>query len=209
MSIRVVCSKCRKRYRFPDQFAGREAVCRKCGTTFAVPEPVHATEPAADRVSHTGAARWNKWSLARAREHWVGRNLEREAERERDRSVDHKRRGRPKVAPRNRRRRQVAGSRCRACDDGKMRSRRVHRLGRWPAMVGYVLLTPAILGLIVNLVILATDAFGLTNAVSDVTRIPVPTVEMVMRIQEISDDQMALMTAEQQQAVRAARLAMT
>jgi len=76
-------------------------------------------------------------------------------------------------------------------------------------MVGYALLTPAILGLIVNLVILATDAFGLTNAVSDVTRIPVPTVEMVMRIQEISDDQMALMTAEQQQAVRAARLAMT
>ncbi len=88
-----------------------------------------------------------------------------------------------------------------------MRRRTVHRFGRRPAMVGYVLLTPAILGLIINLVILAPDPDGLANAVSDLTRIPVPTVEIVVRVEEISDDQMALMTAEQQQAVRVARLA--
>ena len=234
VSIRVVCSKCRKRSKFPDQLAGHDVMCRKCGATLTVPgpvpatvpgpalatepEPVDATEPAADEStreaadpdSHTGA-RWNKWSLAAAREHWVGRRMElkRERERERERPVDRKRRGRKKVAPRNRRPRQVAGARCRECEDGKMRSRTVHRLGRWPAMVGYVLLIPAILGLIVNLVILATAAFGLAKAVSDVTRIPVPTVGMVMRVEEISDEQIALMTAEQQQAVRAARLATT
>ena len=35
VSIRVVCSNCRKRSRFPDQFAGSQAACRKCGTTLA------------------------------------------------------------------------------------------------------------------------------------------------------------------------------
>jgi len=74
-------------------------------------------------------------------------------------------------------------------------------------MVGYVLLTPAILGLLVNMVILATAAFGLSRAVSDATAIPVPTVEMVMRVEKISDHQMALLTTEQQQAVRAAHIA--
>ncbi len=230
MSIRVVCSKCRKRSKFSDQLAGHDAMCRKCGATLTLPgpvpatapgpalvtepEPVDATEPAAaeptreaaDPDSHTGA-RWNKWSLAAAREHWVGRRMELKRERERDRTVDGKRRGRKKVAPRNRRPRQVVGARCRECEDGKMRSRTVHRLGRWPAVAGYVLLTPALLGLIVNLIILATDAFGLAHAVSDVARIPVPTVEMVMRVEAISDDQLALMTAEQQQTVRAARVA--
>ncbi len=235
MSIRVVCSKCRKKSKFPDQLAGHDAMCRKCGATLTLPgpapatvpgpvlvepEPVDATEPeavepapeAADPDSHTGA-RWNKWSLAAAREHWVGRRMElkreREREHERDHTVNRKRRGRKKVAPRNRRPRQVAGARCRECEDGTMRSRTVHRLGRRPAIVGYVLLTPALLGLIVNLVILATDAFGLAHAVSNVAKIPVPTVEMVMRVEEISDDQLALMTAEQQQTVRAARLATT
>ncbi len=76
-------------------------------------------------------------------------------------------------------------------------------------MVGYALLTPALLGLIVNLVILATAAFGLSHALSDLTRIPLPTVKMVMRVEAISDHEMALMTAEQQQAVRAARVATT
>ncbi len=234
MSIRVVCSKCRKRSKFPGHLAGHDAMCRKCGATLTVPgpvpdtvpgpvlftepEPVDATEPAAveptreatDPDSHAGS-RWNKWSLAAAREHWVGRRLElkRERERERDGTVDRKRRGRKKVAPRNRRPRQIAGARCRECEDGKMRSRTVHRLGRWPAMVGYVLLIPAILGLTVHLVILGTGAFGLAKAVSDVTKLPVPTVEIVMRVEDISDDQLALMTAEQQQAVRAARLATT
>ncbi len=214
VSIRVVCSKCRKRYKFPDECAGREAVCRKCGTDLVVPGPARATEPeptrdAADRGSHTGSARWNKWSLAMARELWIGRRMQRETEQERDHAADRKRRGRSKVPPRNRRRRQVAGSRCRECDDGKMRSRTVYRWGRWPAMVGYALLTPAILGLIVNLVILATAAFGLSHALSDLTRIPLPTVKMVMRVEAISDHEMALMTAEQQQAVRAARVATT
>jgi len=88
-----------------------------------------------------------------------------------------------------------------------MRPRTVHRLGRRLALAGYILLLPAILGLIVNLVILATAAFDLAKTVSDVTRIPVPTVETVMRIQKIPDHQLALMTAEQQQTVRAARLA--
>ena len=238
MSIRVVCSKCRKRSKFPDQLAGHDVMCRKCGATLTVPgpvpatvpgpalatepEPVDATEPAADEStreaadpdSHTGA-RWNKWSLAAAREHWVGRRMELkrererecERERERERTVGRRRRGRRKVAPRNRRPIPVAGARCRECEDGKMRSRTIHRFGRRPAMVGYLLLTPALLGLIVNLVILATDAFGLAHAVSNVAKLPVPTVEMVMRVEEISDDQLALMTAEQQQTVRAARLA--
>ncbi len=230
VSIRVVCSKCRKRRKFPDQLAGHDAMCRKCGATLTVPGPVPATvpgpalatepqpvdagEPAAveppseetDDGSHTGA-RWNKWSLAAAREHWVGRRME--LAREREHMDDRKRRGHTKAAPRNRRRRQVAGSRCRECEDGKMRSRTVHRLGRWPALAGYILLVPAILGLIVNLVILATAAFGLAKAVSDVTSIPVPTVEIVLRVEEISDHQLALMTAEQQQTVRAARLATT
>ena len=236
MSIRVVCSKCRKRSKFSNQLAGHDVMCRKCGATLTVPgpapatlpgpalatgpEPADATEPtaaestreAADPDSHTGA-RWNKWSLAAAREHWVGRRMElkrereRECERERERTVGRKRRGRRKVAPRNRRPIPVAGARCRECEDGKMRSRTIHRFGRRPAMVGYLLLTPALLGLIVNLVILATDAFGLAHAVSNVTKIPVPTVELVMRVEEISDDQLALMTAAQQQTVRAARLA--
>ena len=150
MSIRVVCSKCSKRRKLRDELARSEAVCRKCGTSLAEPEPVQATEPVAvepppekaDDGSHTGA-RWNKWSLALAREHWLGRSMERQRELERDREDHLKRRGRPKVTPRNRRRRQVAGSRCRECEDGKMRIRTVYRLGQWPALVGYILMIPA------------------------------------------------------------------
>ena len=214
MSIRVVCSNCRKRNKLRDELARSEAVCRKCGTGLAEPTPVQTAEPVvveappeeADDGAQTGT-RWNKWSLAAAREHWIGRSLERKRELERDGGDDRKRRGRRKAAPRNRRPRQTAGARCRECEDGTMRSRRVHRLGRRPALAGYILLIPAILGLVVNLVILATTAFDLTKAVSDATRIPVPTVETVIRIQEIPDHQLALMTAEQQQTVRAARLA--
>lgn len=213
MSIRIVCSNCRKRYLIAVSVCRNKAVCRKCGTSLAR-GPVHATEleptrEAAVRGSHTSTARWNKWSLAQAREHWIGRRMQRETERERERAVDRKRRGRPKVVRRNRRQPQVAGSRCRACDDGKMRARTVYRWGRWPATIGYVLLTPAILGLIVNLAILATATFGLSHAVSDVSGIPVQMVELVMRVEEISDRQAALMTAEQQQAVRTTRLVTT
>ncbi len=214
MSIRVVCTKCRKKNKLRDELARSEAVCRKCGTSLAEPTPVQATEPVVvepppeepDDGSLAGS-RWNKWSLAAAREHWIGRSLERKRELERDGGDDRTRRGRRKAAPVNRRPRQTAGARCRECEDGKMRPRTVHRLGRRLALAGYILLLPAILGLIVNLVILATAAFDLAKTVSDVTRIPVPTVETVMRIQKIPDHQLALMTAEQQQTVRAARLA--
>ena len=214
MSIRVVCTNCRKRNKLRDELARSEAVCRKCGTSLAEPPPVQepvVVEPEPeepDDGTRTGA-RWNKWSLSAAREHWIGRSMERKREIEREQGDDRKRKGRRKAAPRNLRPRQIAGSRCRECDDGKMRSRTVFRMGLWPALAGYLLLLPAILGLIVNLIVLATAAFDLAKTVSNVTSIPVPTVETVMRIEQISDHQLALMTAEQQQTVRAARLATT
>ncbi len=220
MSIRVVCSICRKRSKFPDQFAGHDAECRKCGNRLAIPgpdghtkaEPAEPVEPAPVQtrpLSHAGSARWNKWSLARAREHWVGRRMERDLERKREQELEGKQSGRKKAAPRNRRRQQVAGSCCRACEDGNMRLRTVHRCGGALAIAGYALLLPAILGLIINFVILAAGAFGLTKAISGVTRIPAPTVEIVIRLEELTEEHMKLMSPAQRRAVRTARIATT
>jgi len=106
VSIRVVCTNCRKKNKLRDELARSEAVCRKCGTSLAEPPPVQATEPVVvepppeepDDGSLTGS-RWNKWSLAAAREHWIGRSLERKRELERDGGDDRTRRGRRKRRP--------------------------------------------------------------------------------------------------------------
>lgn len=214
MPIRVVCPKCRRRTRFPDQFAGKQAECRKCGAAVAVPGETPPETPAPTPVepevrhAHTGSARWNKWSLARAREHWVGHRIRRESEVAEASERDRKRTGRQKAVPRRPpRRRQVAGSRCRACDDGKMRARTEFRMTGLLVAAGYALLLPAILGLALNFIILATEGFGLAGALSDAMKIPAPTIETVMRIEEITEEHMSLMTPEQQRAVRTARLA--
>ena len=88
-----------------------------------------------------------------------------------------------------------------------MRLRTIHRCGGMLAMAGYALLLPALLGLIINFVILAAGTFGLTDAVSGVTRIPVPTVEIVLRLEELTEEHMNLMSPVQRRAVRTARMA--
>lgn len=88
-----------------------------------------------------------------------------------------------------------------------MRARTAFRYGSVIGAAGYAMLVPAVLGLIVNFVVLATVAFDLAGAVSSVTRIPVPTIETVMRINDLSDKELALMTPEQLRAVKTARIA--
>lgn len=48
MSILVACSKCQKKYKVDDKFAGKKAKCKACGTAFSVPaEPKAAASKAA------------------------------------------------------------------------------------------------------------------------------------------------------------------
>ena len=46
MSIQVECFRCGKRYSAPDQWAGKQAKCPKCGAGIDIPIPVEDVEPA-------------------------------------------------------------------------------------------------------------------------------------------------------------------
>ncbi len=166
--MRVVCPNCGKRSRAADQLTGEKAKCRKCGGP--MPEPTQESDSGSSGeesgtpdpttpsppVCHPGSARWNAWSLAAAREHWMGRVM----------------------VPI-----EVWGGQtsCQVCKQGEMRERKVYRMRVVVVMMGYILLIPSIPGIILNVVVLlGGPILGLAGTISGLTNIPEPMVEIAV-----------------------------
>jgi predicted Zn finger-like uncharacterized protein len=101
--------------------------------------------------------------------------------------------------------------RCKVCDHGTLLKKKIYRMSTAVVVIGYILLVPSILGIIVS-VIVALIAASATGVVSDQTRaetrstlqkagVPEPIIQKVIRQELIPDADLARLTPDQKAKV--------
>ncbi|MHC4081872.1 MAG: hypothetical protein ACYS15_06390 [Planctomycetota bacterium] len=139
MTIEIICPSCGKRWEVPDKFAGKRAKCRMCSGPIPVPVP----EPD-DEASKQEPFAVEPPEPAPTQEPTGAAVADTAYE-------------------------QHSGAgpvRCKICGRGTVRRRKVYRMSGAIVAIGYILLIPSILGVVLNLVLLALPVVGFAPSVN-------------------------------------------
>ena len=108
------------------------------------------------------------------------------------------------------------GVTCQVCGRGRMYRRKTYRLSGPVVVIGYILLIPSVLGIILNLVLVVLGVVGFAGTVALIPEaerqvlvdagIPELIIEKLMSGEQLSDDESASLTSDQQQAVQAVQV---